>query len=87
MEVGINQGNVRLAFFQFADGLSETIGNSDDNDVVAPAHKSIRNQVRAHAVRVRNEDTDARGERLWQLTHSLPRVVKSERRRLYEIAT
>ena len=64
MEVGINQGNVRLAFFQFSDGLAETMGNGDDDDVVAPACKAIRNQVRTHAVRIRDKDTDNGGKLL-----------------------
>ena len=64
MKMGINQGDIRLVFFQFPDRLGGTVGNRDHDDVVAPARESIRDQVRAHAVRIRDEDTDAGAERL-----------------------
>jgi hypothetical protein len=67
--VSIDQSNIRLAFFQFPDCLSGIIGNSDHDDIRAPARDSIRDQSRTHAVSIRDEDADVAGKWLGQLTH------------------
>jgi hypothetical protein len=62
--VGINQSDIRLAFFQLPDSLGGAVGNGDHHDVTAPARESIRDEMRAHAVRIRDKDMYASVERL-----------------------
>jgi hypothetical protein len=64
LEVGINQSDIGVAFFQLPDGFGGTVGNGDYDDVTTPAREPIRDQMRAHAVRIRDKDMNASVERL-----------------------
>jgi hypothetical protein len=64
LEMGADQRDIRLVFFYFANRFAEAVGDGNNIEIMPPARKSLGDQMRAHAVRIRDKDADACAERL-----------------------